>query len=80
MGPLPAHVCLCFREIVIVTSQILYLSCSLDIYLLRIVIFVKSTFQNGAYLENSAKFDLLFTFFSHKEKVTKIPSAHSLIT
>ena len=37
-------------------------------------------FQNGANLKKRAIFYLLFTFFSHQGKVTKIPSAHISLT
>ena len=32
------------------------------------------------HLKERAIFDLLFTFFSYQEKVTKIPSTHSSLT
>ena len=43
-------------------------------------LFLKIKFQNGAHLKKRAIFDLLFTFFSHQGKVTKIPSAHISLT
>ena len=41
--------------------------------------FLEIKFQNGAHLKKGY-FDLLFTFFSHQGKVTKIPSAHISLT
>ena len=55
--------------------------CSLDNLLQKkrncFIFFEICKFQNGA---QEAIFDLLFTFFSHKGKVTKIPSAHISLT
>ena len=43
--------------------------------------FLEIKFQNGAHLKKKeAIFDLLFTFFSHQGKVTKIPLAHISLT
>ena len=77
MGPLLVLVSPCFRENVIVTCKIVSFRCSLDNFLLKnvIIFFLEIKFQNGAHLKKGY-FDLLFTFFSHQEKETKIPSAH----
>ena len=55
--------------------------CSLDNLFQKnvIVLFLEIKFQNGTHLKNGY-FDLLFTFFSHQRKVTKIPSAHISLT
>ena len=78
MGPLLVLVSPCFRENVNVTCKIVSFLCSLDNFLLKnvIVFFLEIRFQNGAHLKKRAIFDLLFTFFSHQGKDTKIPSAH----
>ena len=76
----------CFRENVVVTCKIGSFFCSLD-YLLQknvsfffcLFCFFIIKFQNSTHLEK-AIFDLLFTFFSHQGKVSKIPSAHISLT
>ena len=56
--------------------------CSLD-HLLRknvIVFFFGNQISKWRSFEKKVIFDLLFTFFSHQGKVTKIPSAHISLT
>ena len=81
MGPWLVLVSPCFRENVVATCKIGSFLCSLDNLLQKnvIVLFLKIKFQNGAHLKKGL-FDLLFTFFSHQGKVTKIPSAHISLT
>ena len=76
MGTLFVLVSPCFRENVVVTCKIGSFLCSLDNLLQKnvIVFFLEIKFEKGAI------FDLLFTFFSHQGKVTKIPSAHISLT
>ena len=78
MGPWLVLVSPCFRENIVVTCKIGSFLCSLDNLLQKnvIVLFLEIKFQDGAHLKERAIFDLLFTFFSHQGKVTKIPSAH----
>ena len=45
-----------------------------------IVLFFGNQISKWRSFEKRAIFDLLFTFFSHQEKVTKIPSAHISLT
>ena len=56
--------------------------CSLDNLLQKnvIVIFFGDQISNWRSFEKRAIFDLLFTFSSHHEKVTKIPIAHISLT
>ena len=78
MGPWLVLVSLCFRENVVATCKSGSLLCSLDNLLQKNVIvlfFWKSNFKMALILKKGF-FDLLFTFFSHQGKVTKIPSAH----
>ena len=78
MGPLLVLVCPCFRENVIVTCKIVSLSCSLDNCLLKnvIIFFFGNQISKWRSFKKGAIFDLLFTFFSHQGKDTKISSAH----
>ena len=68
----------CFRENVVVTCKIGSFLSSLDNLLQKnvIVFFFGNQISKWRSFEKRAIFDLLFTFFSHQEKVTKIPSAH----
>ena len=52
--------------------------CSLDNLLQKnvIVLFFRNQISKWRWFEKRAIFYLLFTFFSHQGKVTKIPSAH----
>ena len=82
MGPWWVLVSPCFRENVVATCKIWSFLCSLDNLLKKNVIvflFLEIKFQSGAYLKR-AIFDLLFTFFSHQGKVTKILSARISFT
>ena len=79
MGPLLVLVSPCFRNNVIVTCNSVSFLCSSHNFLPKnvIVFFWEIKFQNGAYLgkKKTAIFNLLFTYFSHQGKDTKIPSA-----
>ena len=68
----------CFRENVVATYKIGSFLCSLDNLLQEnvIVLFFGNQISKWRSFEKRAIFDLLFTFFSHQGKVTKIPSAH----
>ena len=82
MGTLFVLVSPCFREIVVVTCKIGSFMCSLH-YLLQknvTVFFFGNQISKWHPFEKRAIFDLLFTFFSHQGKVTKIPSAHISLT
>ena len=70
----------CLRENVVVTCKIGSFLCSLDNLLQKnvIVFFFGNQISKWRSFEKRAIFDLLFTFFSHQGKVTKIPSAHIL--
>ena len=72
----------CFRENVLITYKFGSFLCSLDNLLQKSVIdfFLEIKFQNGAHLKKRAIFDLLFTFFSHRGKVTKNPTADISLT
>ena len=82
MGTLFVLVSPCFRENVVVTCKIGSFLCSLDNLLQKnvIVLFFENQISKWRSFEKRAIFDLLFTFFSHQGKVTKIPSAHILLT
>ena len=82
MGPWLVHVSPCFRENVVATCKIGSFLCSLDNLLQKNVIVLSFGNQISKWrsFEKSAIFDLLFTFFSHQGKVTKIPSAHISLT
>ena len=82
MGPWLVLVSPCFRENVVPTCKIGSFLCSLD-YLLQknvIVLFFGNQISKWHSFERRAIVDLLFTFFSHQKKVTKIPSAHISLT
>ena len=72
----------CFRENVVATCKIGSFLCSLDNLLQKnvIVLFFGNQISKWRSFEKRAIFDLLFTFFSHQGKVTKIPSAHISLT
>ena len=82
MGTLFVLASPCFRENVVVTCKIGSLLCSLDNILQKnvIVFFFGNKITKWRSFEKRAIFGLLFTFFSHQGKVTKIPSAHTLLT
>ena len=82
MGPLLVLVCPCFRKNVIVTCKIVTFLWSLDIFLLKnVIVFIfGNQISKWRSFEKRAIFDLLFTFFSHRGKETKIPSAHISLT
>ena len=82
MGPWLVLVSPCFRENVVATCEIGYFLCSVDNLLQKnvIVLFFGNQVSKWRLFEKSAIFDLLFTFFSHQGKVTKIPSAHISLT
>ena len=73
----------CFRENVVATCKIgSFLLFSLDNLLQKniIVLFFGNQISKWHSFEKRAIFDLLFTFSSHQGKVTKIPTAHILLT
>ena len=72
----------CFRENVVATRKFGSFLCSLDNLLQKNVIdlFFGNQISKWRSLEKRAILDLLFTFFSHQGKVTKIPSAHISLT
>ena len=78
MGPWLVLVSPCFRENVVATSKIGSFLCSLDNLLQKnvIVLFFGNQISKWRSFKKMAIFDLLFAFFSHQGKVTKIPSAH----
>ena len=78
MGPWLVLVSPCFRENEVVTYNIGCFLCSLDNLLQKNVIVL--FFGNQISKWKKGYFDLLFTFFSHQGKVTKIPSAHISLT
>ena len=92
MGPWFVLVSPCFRENVVATCKIgsfffffFFCVCSLDNLLQKnvFVLFFGNQISKWRSFENMEKraiFDLLFKFFSHQEKVTKIPSAHISLT
>ena len=82
MGPWLVLVSPCFRANVVATCNIGSFLCSLDNLLQRnvIVLFFGNQLSKWRSFEKRAIFDLLFTFFSHQRKVTKIPSAHISLT
>ena len=82
MGPWLVLVSPCFRENVVATCTTWSFLCSLDNLLQKnaIVLFFGNQFSKCCSFEKRAIFDLLFTFSSHQEKVTKIPSAHISLT
>ena len=82
MGPWLVHVSPCFWENVVATFKIGSFLCSLDNLLQKnvIVLFFWNQVSKWRSFEKWAIFDLLFTFFSHQGKITKIPSAHISLT
>ena len=82
MGPWLVLVSPCFRENVVATCKVLSFLCSLDNLLQKnvIVLIFGNQISKWRSLEKKAIFDLLFTFSSHQEKVTKFPSAHISLT
>ena len=82
MGPWLVLVSPCFRENVVATCKIGSFLCSLDNLLQKnaIVFFCGNQISKWRSFEKGAIFDLRFTFFSHRGKVTKIPSAHISLT
>ena len=78
MGPWLVLVSPYFRENVVATCKIESFLRSLDNLLQKnvIVLFFGNQISRWRSFEKRAIFDLLFTFFSHQGKVTKIPSAH----
>ena len=82
MGPWLVLVSPCFRENVVAKCKIGSLLCSLNNLLQKnvIVLFFGNQISKWRSFEKRAIFDLLFTFFSHQGKVTKIPSAHISLT
>ena len=82
MGPWLVLVSPCFRQNVVATCKIGSFLCSLDNLLQKNVIVLSFGNQTSKWrsFEKRAIFDLLFTFFSHQGKVTKIPSAHISLT
>ena len=78
MGPWLVLVSPCFRENVVATCKFGSFLCSLDNVLQKnlIVLFFGNQISKWRSFEKRAIFDLLFTFFSHQGKFTKIPSAH----
>ena len=82
MGPWLVLASPCFRENVVATYKIGSFLCSLDNLLQKnvIVLFFGNQISKWRSIEKGAIFDLLFTFFSHQGKATKIPSAHTSLT
>ena len=82
MGPWLVLVSPCFRENVVATCKIGSLFSSLDNLLKKnvIVLFFGNQISKWRSFEKGAIFDLLFTFFCHQGKVTKIPSANISLT
>ena len=80
MGPWLVLVSPCFGENVVATCKIGSFLCSLDNLLHKnvIVFFFGNQISKWRSFEKRAIFDLLFTFFSHQENVTNIPSHISL--
>ena len=66
----------------VATCKIGSFLCSLDNLLQKnvIVLFFENQTSKWRSFEKRAIFDLLFTFFSHQGKVTKIPLAHISLT
>ena len=83
MGPWLVLVSPCFSENVVATCKIGSFLCSLDNLLQKNVIvlfFGNQISKCWCSFEKRAIFDLLFTFYSHQGKVTKIPSTHISLT
>ena len=77
MGTLFVLVSPCFRENVVVTCKSRSFLCSLDNLLQKnvIVFFFGNQISKWHSFEKRAIFDLLFNFFCHQGKVTKIPTS-----
>ena len=82
MGTLFVLVSPCFTKNVVVTCKFGTFLFSLDNLLQKnvIVFFFGNQISKWRSFEKRAIFDLLFTFFSHQGKVTKILSAHISLT
>ena len=82
IGPCLVLVSPCVRVNIAATCKIGSFLCSLDNLLQKnvIVFFFGNQISKRRSFEKRAIFDLLFTFFSHEGKVTKIPSAHISLT
>ena len=82
MGTLFVFVSPCLSKNGVVTCKIESFLCSLDNLLQKnvIVFFFGNQISKWRSFEKKAIFDLLFTLFSHQEKVTKNPSAHISLT
>ena len=82
MGPWLVLASTCFKGNVVATCKVGSFLCSLDNLLHKNVIFLffGNQITKWRSFEKRAIFDLLFTFFSHQGKVTKIPSAHISLT
>ena len=82
MGPWLVLVSPCFSENVVATCKIKSFLCRLDNLLQKnvIVFFFGNQISKWRSFKKRGYFDLLFTFFSHQGKVTKIPSAHISLT
>ena len=83
MGPWLFLVSPCFRGNVVATCKIGSFLCSLDNLLQEnvLVLFFENQLSKWRSFEKKRViFYLLFTFFSHQGKVTKIPSAHISLT
>ena len=79
MGPLLVLVSPCFRDNVVVTCKIGSFLCGLDNLLQKnvIVFFFENQISKWrSFVKTGLFLNLLFTFFSYRGKVTKIPSAH----
>ena len=78
MGPWLVRVSPFLWKNVVATCKILSFLYSLDNLLQKnvIVLFFGNQISKWRSFEKIGYFDLLFTFSSHQEKVTKIPSAH----
>ena len=72
----------CFRGNIVVTCKIGSFLCSLDTLLQKnvIVFFFGNQISKWRSFAKRAIFGLVFTFFSHQGKVSKIPSARISIT
>ena len=82
MGPWLVLVSPCFRKNVVATCKIGSFLYRLDNLLQKnvIVFLFGNQFSKWRSFEKRAIFDLLFIFFSHQAKVTKIPLAHISLT
>ena len=82
MGTLFVLVSPCFRGNVVVTCKNRSFLCSWDNLLQKnvIIFFFGNQISKWRSFAKRAIFDLLFTFFSHQGKVTKISSAHISLT